>query len=753
VRVGAGLLLLLLLQNGLSAQTEFSEENAVRILRHLVLDIGPRPMGSPAERRALEFAASSLRESGCEISYVMPFDRTGRVNTSSGIAVGIKRGATGRMILIGGHIDSAGPEIPGADDDGSGSATVLELARLFGHRPTRSTLVFCCFGGEEQGLEGSKHFAGTFPELDSIDLMLQADMANGLGTIDLDPDSHTASAPPWLVRAAVEEFYSLGYDHLRYPTHFFSLNYAFGAGSGSDHESFLERGIPAIDLSTDVGKPIHTPRDNFENLDPRGMKRTGDLFARLITRFDGGIPRRSTGSYWLYLLFRTPLFVPLWMLRVFEGCALLLAAIALVATRRRREAPDPAQRVRWTSLKMFLAALIIASCAWLSPDVLALFRGFRHPWLTTIPLYELLALVAAALGAWISVRLMRTLRLPQCPYQFFKRAVIVLAILLIPPSLFAVKLTVEPAAALFLVSAAALVRNAPLKLFLTAISPWWLLRVLFSEWDELLFRTVAAGLPAGPVAWATFNGGLILLLSVLIVPFLFAAAAVLRDLPRLRPLITAAGSRAMLAMLLLFFLALGGYLAAQPVFNQYWYRDLHIDERFDGTNHSREVKIRSSEYLDGITFTHGLKDTTTGPGTMAVQLGPSATFDTTWLSVEREEQRRQSGDATLYDVTLRLNSKLRPLRISVSYESGGAGLRAFDTPYQFHETRGSSMIEWYSFPDSALTIPVKFSTTGGKAVAERIEVTFDRLADPVSCRGEMVYVIPRTTYSSTRRYE
>jgi hypothetical protein len=751
VRVAA--LLLLVLRLNVPAQTEFSLENAGRILNRLVTGIGPRPMGSPAEHRALEYAVSSFRESGCDVAFIMPFDRTGRVNTSSGIAVGIKRGTTGRIILIGGHIDSAGPEVPGADDDGSGAATVIELARLFGSKPSHSTLIFCCFGGEEQGLEGSKYFASHFAGIDSVDLMLQADMANGLGTIDLDPDSHTASAPPWLVRAAVEEFHSLGYGHLRYPTHFFSLNYAFPAGAGSDHESFLERGIPAIDLSTDVSKPIHTPRDNLDNFDPRGMKRTGDLFARLIARFDGGVPERSTGRYWLYLLLGIPLIVPLWGVRVFGASSLLLCAIAFVRIRRRREAADTPRRVRWAGAKMLLAALIITSCGWLSPDLLSLIRGIRHPWLTSIPLYYVLALAGMGIGTWISIRLMRRLRLPPCPYVFFKRAAIILTILLLPPLLFSVKLSVGPAMALFLVSLAALVRSAPLKVLLTALSPWWLFRLFFSEWDATLFRPVAAGLPSGPGAWFAFNGAAILAFTILLLPFLFAVASVIRDTPVVRPLLGIAGSRGTLATLLLLFTGMGAYLSTLPVFDQYWYRDVHIDERYDETDHSRQLRIRSSEYLEGVVITHGLKDTTLGARTTSVELPPGASFDTSWLAVVREEHRSQTGDATLYDVTLRLHATRRPLSISVSYESGGEALRAFDTPYQFRAERGATRIDWYSFPDSNLTIPVHFSTTGGTSVTERIDMTFDRLADPVGAGGDKIYVLPRTVYRSTKKYE
>ena len=68
---------------------------------------------------------------------------------------------------------------------------------------------------------------------------LQIPVARGfdrplVGEAPLAPDTHGASAPQWLTRAVIEEFYNLGYQHLRYPTHFFSINYAFPQGSGSE---------------------------------------------------------------------------------------------------------------------------------------------------------------------------------------------------------------------------------------------------------------------------------------------------------------------------------------------------------------------------------------------------------------------------------------------------------------------------------------------------------------------------------------
>jgi peptidase M28-like protein len=71
-----------------------------------------------------------------------------------------------RVYVVSGHYDSrvtdvmnATSDAPGANDDGSGTSAVLELARVFAKHPTDSTIVFVAFAGEEQGLYGSNHFA------------------------------------------------------------------------------------------------------------------------------------------------------------------------------------------------------------------------------------------------------------------------------------------------------------------------------------------------------------------------------------------------------------------------------------------------------------------------------------------------------------------------------------------------------------------------------------------------------------------
>jgi hypothetical protein len=90
------------------------------------------------------------------------------VSTQITNVIATLRGTTSpeRVYVVTGHYDSrvtdvlnATSDAPGADDDGSGVAAVLELARVFASRPTDATIVFAAVAGEEQGLFGSAHMA------------------------------------------------------------------------------------------------------------------------------------------------------------------------------------------------------------------------------------------------------------------------------------------------------------------------------------------------------------------------------------------------------------------------------------------------------------------------------------------------------------------------------------------------------------------------------------------------------------------
>jgi hypothetical protein len=88
-----------------------------------------------------------------------------------------------KLIIVGGHFDSyngqSNPMVwaPGADDNASGTAGVLEIARVLADIPTRKTIIFVPFGAEEQGLYGSNYYSGRAQAYGwNIELMLNMDM-------------------------------------------------------------------------------------------------------------------------------------------------------------------------------------------------------------------------------------------------------------------------------------------------------------------------------------------------------------------------------------------------------------------------------------------------------------------------------------------------------------------------------------------------------------------------------------------------
>ncbi len=104
-----------------------------------------------------------------------------------------------RTIIIGGHYDSRAGDVmdvsrdaPGADDDGSGCALVLETARVLSPEDFNATVVFVCFAGEEQGLLGSAAMAKrAASEGWDVEAMLNNDIVGAIHGGDGQTDSTT----------------------------------------------------------------------------------------------------------------------------------------------------------------------------------------------------------------------------------------------------------------------------------------------------------------------------------------------------------------------------------------------------------------------------------------------------------------------------------------------------------------------------------------------------------------------------------
>ena len=739
-----------------TAQTPFSADSAAAFLRVIAGAIGARPMGSPAEQRAMEYGLSKFREFGLE-ARLMRMDVTGnertghKFNTQSGAALGILRGRTDRIIVIGGHIDSAAPEIPGANDDGSGSATVIELARILSRRSNQSTIVFCLFGGEEQGLRGSRFFVDNFPEIDRVVLMLQADMANGSDRLIPLVDVHGKSAPAWLVRATYEECTKLGYTGLSYPTHFLTLsNLSPGGALGSDHMPFLERGIPAIDISSDLDDPIHTPQDNLEMFKSSGLKRSGDLLYRMVERFDGGVPEEKTAQYYLFDIGQTPFFVPLRVLDVLLLLAVGAAGWSLFSLRKRRTETVRGTRPKVPAAKLFLLMLIIQIFAWYSPDVVSFVKGDRFPWLGNLMPYHVLGALAGFAGIWAALQISPLLRLSHDPYRWHLRAVIILTVFTVLFRFGGSAIALYPASALLLVSLAMLVRVWWLQYVFWLAAPYMMFRLAFSEGWSFMARSGVLHMPSLSVVQnAVANIVFILIFALWSFPFLLSFGAVHSDTrTRLIERFRSSTSGWILGGATA---AWGVFLLFQPTFTDEWRQSIRIDQTVDLTEQTERGWLRSTEYLKGTRITVDGRDTLVDSRALEVPLFDRATADSSWIAVSRSTTPVVKDSTKRVDILLSLRLKFRPYTLTVSYSGAHHSVENISSMYAASTSSRTASFSWYSFPDSILTIPLRLTIHDDDTLSEIIEATFVQSAVSVHAYKPQANVVTRTVVRRTEK--
>ncbi|MBM4168711.1 MAG: M28 family peptidase [Ignavibacteria bacterium] len=731
--------------------TPFSRDSAASYLRVLAVDIGPRPMGSTAERRAMEFALDKFRTFGLNEAYILPMRVTpGGIgalptNTASGTAVGVLRGRSDRTIVIGAHIDTDNPDIPGANDNGSGSAVVIELARLLSQRANESTIVFALFGGEERGLQGSRHFVANYRGIETVELMIQIDMANGSEWLLPLIDAGSMSSPEWLVRAAYEELEALGHTGLSYPTHFLALmSAAPGGGIGSDHIPFLERGIPAIDFTSDINDPIHTSQDTFENFSLDGLKRSGDLVYRLVERFDQGVPAESSSRYYLVQLGAILMFVPLWALGVAILVSLGFGIVALVWMRRHR-VPETDRR-KIPGLKLFLVTVIIVTMTWSSSYVVGLIKGDRYPWFAEPGGYFVLGLVAALGGVWISLFLVRWLGIARDAYRHFLRSVVFLFVFTILFLAVSVKLAIYPAVGIVMLSLAVLVRRAWLKFVLWLLAPLMMTRLVFSEGFELMTRAFALSSSGTIIGDVIVSGSAILLFSVLTFPFVTAFAALHFQSPEffeqfrwIKSKRTGIG----IAVALLFATI---YLSLQPSYSTIRTQRVRIEQQYDQNTEKGFVEITSPDYLDGAVVTWRGRDTVIAHRTRRFRVGTIDALDVPWI---RLSDAYAISDSSRFEGTTTAAFRHPPYMLEFTYRSPDGSIRNI-SPYVSYERSGRVTLAWESSIGTVLVLPMAFTIETGNHVQETVHATFTEEIEPVGVNLGHSSISRRTRITTLR---
>jgi len=252
------------------------------------VSFGPRPSGSPAIAKLQDFLQSELKSYGCTVDTDSFGADTpvGRVSMKNFLAKipGEKPG----VILLGTHYDTAGmtqllkDKFVGADDGGSSTALMLELARLLCPQKGKYAVWIAFFDGEEAMRQwsnadsryGSRQMAAKLAasgDLKKIKAFLLADIVGGRNGRILRDSTST----PALVDLVWNTAHKLGYSAL-------FLNEE--TAPQDDHDSFLARGVPSVDVIADFinNGYWHTPEDNLDKISAKTLAHVGHVFLESV---------------------------------------------------------------------------------------------------------------------------------------------------------------------------------------------------------------------------------------------------------------------------------------------------------------------------------------------------------------------------------------------------------------------------------------------------------------------------------------
>jgi hypothetical protein len=271
----------------------FDAERLMAHVRYLASDLlEGRGNGTPGLETAKlyitnEFVKAGLAPAGDEGSLWQTWDEEGgpqgrklRLQNVVAAIPGTNPDWKDQCVVVGAHYDHLGlgwPDVRagcegqihnGADDNASGVAVLLELARALAETRPPRTIVFVAFGGEEWGLKGSRRFVRTMDRKPTA--MVNLDTVGRLGTQKLMLLG-TGTAEEW-------KHIAMGVGAVTGV----EANCIPQDPGGSDQVSFHEAGIPAIQLFTGAHEDYHRPTDDIGKVDGEGLVKVATFLCETV---------------------------------------------------------------------------------------------------------------------------------------------------------------------------------------------------------------------------------------------------------------------------------------------------------------------------------------------------------------------------------------------------------------------------------------------------------------------------------------
>lgn len=243
-----------------------------------------RGPGTEGSRKASAYIADRVKEwgyapAGTDGGWFQPFGE-GKRNVAA-----LRRGSGDEYVVVAAHYDHLGKKDgvvhPGADDNASGTSTVLDVAESVSKASFARSVLFVWFDGEENQLEGSRWWTShpTLP-IEKCFAMLNVDMIgrNETAKIFCGVEKDKAKAPvypKWAAEAkAVEQKFGATFDWTEFDPYI----------KRSDHWPFMEKGVPALFFTGGLHADYHKPGDTIEKINFAKEELVGRIVYTLVAR-------------------------------------------------------------------------------------------------------------------------------------------------------------------------------------------------------------------------------------------------------------------------------------------------------------------------------------------------------------------------------------------------------------------------------------------------------------------------------------
>ena len=263
-----------------------------------------REVGTEGEKMAADyivdqFSKAALKPAGTEGFYqsffvndpdnphAQPSSESGQNGITGYNVIGMIDNIGDEMVVVGAHYDHLGmgdfsslhrgerAVHNGADDNASGVAAMMHLARILATKELERDVVFIGMSGEEKGLWGSNYFTkNATVDLSKVNFMINMDM---VGRLDKEKGlavNGTGTSPIW--NWLLDEVNS---DSIKL------IKSESGVGP-SDHTSFYLQDIPVLHFFTGQHSDYHKPGDDIEKLNIEGILYVADMIESMITLMD-----------------------------------------------------------------------------------------------------------------------------------------------------------------------------------------------------------------------------------------------------------------------------------------------------------------------------------------------------------------------------------------------------------------------------------------------------------------------------------